>query len=286
MKTLKLIVLAALCSVLVSILIKGLKSKGFEPLQMIVWNYISASLLCFLWFKPDLAHLSIEHTPWWLIVLLGIALPSVFLLLAKSLQYTGIVKTELAQRLSIVLSLLAAFFIFQEHFDIFKLLGIMLGLLAITLIMFSKTQQNQNFHQKGLLSLVGVWSGYALIDILLKYTSSLGLKLPMTLNLVFIAAFVFSFIYVYIFKKQIVHFKNILAGLMLGGLNFSNIALYVQAHILLKNSPAIVFVGMNLLVVIFGVFSGILLFKEKVEPKAVMGLVLGIMGIICLAQSM
>ncbi|CAG68752.1 MULTISPECIES: EamA family transporter [Acinetobacter] len=280
------IVLAALCSVLVSILIKALKSKGFEPLQMIVWNYSSASLLCFLWFKPDLAHLSVQHTPWWLIVLLGIALPSVFLLLAKSLQYAGIVKTELAQRLSVVLSLLAAFFIFQEHFNAFKLLGIILGSFAIGLIMLSKTQQNQSVHQKSLVSLVGVWSGYALIDILLKYTSSLGLKLPMTLNLVFIAAFVFSFIYTYIFKKETARFKNMLAGLVLGGLNFANIALYVQAHILLKNSPAIVFVGMNLFVVIFGILSGLLLFKEKAEPKVIMGLVLGMVGIICLAQAM
>ncbi|WP_343682257.1 EamA family transporter [Acinetobacter baylyi] len=280
------IVLAALCSVLVSILIKALKSKGFEPLQMIVWNYSSASLLCFLWFKPDLAHLSVQHTPWWLIVLLGVALPSVFLLLAKSLQYAGIVKTELAQRLSVVLSLLAAFFIFQEHFNAFKLLGIILGLFAIGLIMLSKTQQNQSVHQKSLVSLVGVWSGYALIDILLKYTSSLGLKLPMTLNLVFIAAFVFSFIYTYIFKKETARFKNMLAGLVLGGLNFANIALYVQAHILLKNSPAIVFVGMNLFVVIFGILSGLLLFKEKAEPKVIMGLVLGMVGIICLAQAM
>ncbi|MDQ1207405.1 drug/metabolite transporter (DMT)-like permease [Acinetobacter baylyi] len=280
------IVLAALCSVLVSILIKALKSKGFEPLQMIVWNYSSASLLCFLWFKPDLAHLSVQHTPWWLIVLLGIALPSVFLLLAKSLQYAGIVKTELAQRLSVVLSLLAAFSIFQEHFNAFKLLGIILGLFAIGLIMLSKTQQNQSVHQKSLVSLVGVWSGYALIDILLKYTSSLGLKLAMTLNLVFIAAFVFSFIYTYIFKKETARFKNMLAGLVLGGLNFANIALYVQAHILLKNSPAIVFVGMNLFVVIFGILSGLLLFKEKAEPKVIMGLVLGMVGIICLAQAM
>lgn len=280
------IVLAALCSVLVSILIKGLKSKGFEPLQMIVWNYVSASLLCFLWFQPDIAHLSVQNTPWWLIVLLGVALPSVFLLLAKSLQYAGIVKTELAQRLSVVLSLLAAFFIFQEHFNAFKLLGIIFGLFAVGFIVFSKTQQNQSVHQKTLISLAGVWSGYALIDILLKYTSSLGLKLPMTLNLVFIAAFVFSFIYTYIFNKETVHFKNIFAGLVLGGLNFANIALYVQAHILLKNSPAIVFVGMNLLVVIFGILSGLLLFKEKAEAKVVIGLVLGMIGIICLAQAM
>lgn len=48
------IVLAACCSVLVSVLLKVLKSKGFEPLQLIVWNYVSASLLCFYGFSQIL----------------------------------------------------------------------------------------------------------------------------------------------------------------------------------------------------------------------------------------
>ncbi|WP_288384181.1 DMT family transporter [uncultured Acinetobacter sp.] len=281
-----LIVLAACCSVLVSVLLKLLKSKGFEPLQLIVWNYVSASLLCFLWFQPDIAHLSVQHTPWWLIIVLAMALPSVFLLLAKSLQHAGIVKTELAQRLSVVLSLLAAFFIFHEAMSTFKILGMGLGLIAVALIVMSKTEHVSVNHRKAWSGLVGVWAGYALIDILLKYTSSLCLKLPMTLNLVFIMAFVFSFVYVYVFAKQNMQIKNVLGGLLLGGFNFANIALYVQAHVLLKDSPASVFAGMNLLVVVFGVLSGMLIFKERTDSKAVLGLILGVLGILCLAKAM
>ncbi|OLV35045.1 EamA family transporter, partial [Acinetobacter baumannii] len=112
-----LIFAAALCSVLVSVLLKNLKKKGYQPMQMIAWNYASASLLCYLWFKPDIQHISIQHTPWWLIAALGVILPSIFLCLAKSLEYAGIVKTEIAQRLSVVLSLLAAYFFFQEQFN-------------------------------------------------------------------------------------------------------------------------------------------------------------------------
>lgn len=281
-----LIMLAACCSVLVSVLFKVLKSKGFEPLQLIVWNYVSASLLCFLWFQPDIAHLSVQHTPWWLIIVLAMALPNVFLLLAKSLQHAGIVKTELAQRLSVVLSLLAAFFIFNEAMSTFKVLGMGLGLIAVALIVMSKTEHVSVNHRKAWSGLVGVWAGYALIDILLKYTSSLGLKLPMTLNLVFIMAFVFSFIYVYVFAKQNMQIKNVLGGLLLGSFNFANIALYVQAHVLLKDSPAIVFAVMNLLVVVFGVLSGMIIFKERTDWKAVLGLILGVLGILCLAKAM
>ena len=86
----ELIFAAACCSVIISILLKLAKTKGFDALQMIVWNYASASLLGFLWFKPDLQHISMVNTPWWLIVALGVLLPSIFLCLAKSLQYAGI----------------------------------------------------------------------------------------------------------------------------------------------------------------------------------------------------
>ncbi len=36
----------------------------------------------------------LHKTPWWLIFALGIILPSIFLCLAKSLEYAGIVKLK------------------------------------------------------------------------------------------------------------------------------------------------------------------------------------------------
>ncbi|WP_130802567.1 EamA family transporter [Acinetobacter ihumii] len=283
----QLIIFAALCSVSVSILLKWLKEKGFEPVQMIIWNYVSASLLCFFWFKPDLAHLSLQHTPWWLILILGLILPSIFLCLAKSLQFAGIIKTELAQRLSVILSLLAAYFIFHENFNTLKMVGIGLGLAAILSIVLAKGKtQNSSQYYKSIMALISVWFGYALVDILLKYTSSLGLQFSVTLNLIFIASFIFSFIYVGFILKQAWLTKNMMAGLLLGVLNFTNIALYVKAHMLLKDSPAIVFAGMNILVVVFGIFSGLILFREKTNWMTLLGLVLGVAGVMCLAQAM
>ncbi len=94
----ELIFAAALCSVVVSILLKVAKNRGLSPIHMISWNYATASLLCFFWFKPDIQHISPSQTPWFLILALGILLPSVFLLLAKALESAGILKTEIAQR--------------------------------------------------------------------------------------------------------------------------------------------------------------------------------------------
>ncbi|MDN5626145.1 MAG: EamA family transporter, partial [Acinetobacter sp.] len=77
--------------------------------------------------------------------------------------------------------------------------------------------------------------------------------------------------------------QNFVAGLALGIFNFAIFALYVKAHILLKDSPAIVFAGMNILVVLFGVIAGLLIFKEKLKVITALGLVLGLAGVVCLA---
>ncbi len=275
----ELIFAAACCSVVVSILLKWGKNKGFDPIQMISWNYASASLLCYFWFKPDLSHVSISNTPWWLIVALGVLLPSVFLFLAKSLQYAGIVKTEIAQRLSVILSLLAAYFIFQEQFNQLKIVGVVLGLAAVMCILFTNASGGGEGQKQAVWYLALVWFGYALIDVLLKYTTGLGVQFSVALILLSVG-------YVAVTTKNIGLTKNVMAGLCLGVMNFANIALYVKAHLLLKDSPAVVFAGMNIMVVLLGVFSGLLFFKEKLKLATAIGLVLGITSVACLAYAM
>ncbi|WP_273779031.1 DMT family transporter [Acinetobacter sp. GSS19] len=284
----ELIFAAALCSVLVSILLKVCKTRGFDTLQMIACNYISASLLAYFWFEPDFQHLSVIETPWWLIVALGLLLPGVFVALSQALQNAGILKTEIAQRLSVVWSLLAAFLIFQEQFNLFKLLGIALGIAGVLLILLGKTTQVIDHEAKyaAIRPLLVVWLGYALIDVLLKYTTSLGLQFSLALNLIFICAWLFASTYISLSKKHQWNHQSILAGLGLGIVNFANIALYVKAHMLFKATPALVFAGMNLLVVLLGVGAGLVFFKERLSLTSTFGLILGVAAIFCLTFAM
>lgn len=56
-------------------------------------------------------------------------------------------KTEIAQRLSVVLSLAAAYFIFQEQFNQLKMLGIVLGISSVLCILFSHRQASESSRQ-------------------------------------------------------------------------------------------------------------------------------------------
>lgn len=280
------IVIAALFSVCVSIALKLFKQANLNIFQILSFNYVSASVLSYVWLEPQFDSMHLTQS-WGLILLLGILLPSVFWCLDRSLQYAGLIKTEIAQRLSVVLTLLVSAMIYQEHFSVLKLTGIGLGIIAVLCMLYGKKAQQVQQHsstQIG-LSILSVWIGYAVIDLLLKYTSSLGLQFALTLTLIFMVAALFSFI-IAILKSVAWQRNSILAGLGLGLLNFANIAFYLKAHQWLKDSPAIVFAGMNILVVVFGIIAAVFIFKEKLNASKVLGGLLALVAVYCLMQSM
>ena len=125
------LVLSVICSVLVSVLLKLAPRRGVDIAQAVTWNYLAASVLSLLLLKPSLQSLHSGHTPWLALLGLAVALPGIFLVLARAVREAGIVRSDVAQRLSLLLSLAAAFLLFGEQANGWKLAGLGLGLLAI-----------------------------------------------------------------------------------------------------------------------------------------------------------
>ena len=78
-------------------------------------NYIVAVTLTMLVLKPDLSNPQVFLPTWWLFAALGILLPSVFVIMGKSVDAAGIVKSDAAQRLSLFLPIVASFTLFHEQ---------------------------------------------------------------------------------------------------------------------------------------------------------------------------
>ena len=112
------VLISILCSVTVGILFKISKRYFINVQQAIAWNYLTAMALCLFFFKPDITSLKLPTSP--LYYLLGILLPTIFWILSRAVKEIGIAKTDIAQRLSLVLPLLAAYLIFQEQFSTIK----------------------------------------------------------------------------------------------------------------------------------------------------------------------
>ncbi|MEO8534590.1 MAG: DMT family transporter [Flavobacterium sp.] len=273
------LVLSIICSVVVGVIFKITRKYNTNPTQIIAFNYVFALLLCYFTFSPDLTEVN-TNSPWIIYVAIGVLLPVVFLFLVASIKHMGIVKTDAAQRLSLFIPILAAWFIFKEAFDTYKVIGLLIGFMALLFIL---KKQSANTRNKWIYPAI-VLFGFGSIDILFKQIA-LYTTLPYTTSLfvVFaIALLVALFIVAYESMAKKIKFKpeNILFGGLVGLFNFGNILFYLKAHKAFSENTSTVFAGMNMGVIILGSLIGVLFFKEKLSKINFVGIILALIAIV------
>ena len=281
------IILSLICSVSVGVLLKIAKRYEVTFMQIIGWNYVIALLLAWILFTPDVENLSFNRTLSAIFSSLWVLLPLVFLIQAWSLHKVGIVKTDIAQRLSLFIPILASYFLFNETFTTYKIIGLILAFVAIffTLDRAENTSNDSKKWQYPLLVLVG----FGVIDVLFKKIVSVS-DIPFTTSLfvVFCGAFVLTWIfnlYQIFTQKQQFSIRNLYWGIALGLLNFGNIYFYLRAHKELPENPSTVFATMNLGVIILGSLIGVIAFKEKLNKKNYFGIALALIAVVLIVLS-
>lgn len=283
-----LVLAAALFSVLVSVLLKLMPRFGIDAGQAITWNYLAAGLLCLWLFDPPLAALQSTQTPWLALLLLAVVFPSLFLVLAASVRRAGIVRTDIAQRLSLLLSLVAAFTVFGEATTTWKLAGLALGLVAIVAVLARPDGGAARSARGSVGLLLIVWVGFALVDVTLKFIARAGTPFAATLAASFTLAFVGMLalqLWRHAKDRSPLRLHNFVVGLLLGALNFGNIICYVRAHRALADSPAVVFATMNISVVVLGTIVGVVGFGEPTSRWNRLGIVLALLAIAVIASA-
>ena len=268
--------IAVLCSVAVSVLLKVLRQKDIDIRQTIVAGYPVAFLLTWFLLKPDVGTIHELDNAWAIIIALGILLPAVFIILGRAIESVGMVATDAAQRLSLIIPIIAAFLLFDEILTGTRIFGLALGFLALGALVYRPQHAEigkQATHTP--LWLFGVWAGYGLIDILFKQVAKQGTAFPLTLFVSFGLAGLLLFIYLLITRVRW-QGNALIAGLLLGALNMGNIYAYVRAHQVLSESPSVVFTGMNVGVIAVATLIGVGVFKESLNRINVLGLLLAI----------
>ncbi len=276
------LILSILSSISVGVFLKVLKKGNIDIFQIIILNYISTVLLSYFIFKPNIE--SVSDFPFLLVLGLGILLPAIFVMQYLSIRYTGIIKTDIAQRMSLFIPILASIFIFKENISNLKYLALFIGFLSIGLIL-KKEDNNEVKNKYCFLYLILVFFGFGIIDICFKQVA-LYSTTPYTTTLFYIfgvslaLSFVFYSIYV-IYKKQKLNVsrQTILYGALIGILNFMNIYFYLNAHKAFSSNPTVVFAGMNYGVIFLGTLIGCFYFKEKLSKINIVGLSLAVLSI-------
>lgn len=275
------LIISILCSVSVSILLKLARRNEVSIAQAVAVNYPIAALCNWFFLRPDFTNWHVYQAHWIIFLALGIGLPLGFIVLGWAIEQAGIVKTDAAQRLSLFLPIVAAFVFFGESLSTNKIVGIALALMALLTLLY---RQNpiKGKGQGGFLStagsLFGVWLCYGLTDILFKQMAKSGTAFALTLQVTFILAAILIIGYL-CFCRIRWNLVSILAGLLLGCLNFANILFYIRAHQQFQQNPSLVFAGMNIGVITLATIIGAFVFKEKINGLNVAGIVLAIAAI-------
>ncbi|MFZ7344003.1 EamA/RhaT family transporter [Avibacterium volantium] len=276
--------LAIACSVAVSVLLKVARRFNVVIEQAIAFNYLIALLLSYFLLQPNFqgqgfTDFIVQNENSAIFLSLGLLLPSVFIIMSKAVEFAGIVRSDAAQRLSLFLPILAAFVLFGEQLSQSRIISLILAFSALFCLI--NKPREQGLSVKGGLSLLAVWFGYGVIDILFKQTAKMGSAFPTTLFIAFALAMCVMFMYLLIKQTQW-NGASLLAGIVLGGLNFMNILFYIRAHQSFSQNPTLVFAGMNIGVICLGTLVGAIVFKEKISKINGVGVVLGISAILSL----
>ena len=275
-------------SVTVSIMLKLAKRYHIDVYQAITWNYSMAIVLTLIFLKPHLVHLQVA--PIFTYSLLALLLPALFVILAVSVRLSGIVRTDIAQRLSLFVPIIAAFLLFGEKMTPLKSIGIALGFTAIICtIPWQKKSGAKPVSSNAWIYLLIVFAGMGIIDVLFKQIAAFkAISYNSSLFIVFVLAFLFSFIglfYQVITKKMRFSWPHIFIGWALGIAHFGNILFYLKAHKAMANQPSTVFSAMNIGVIVVGALTGLIIFKEKLSLLNKAGIVIAIIAIIVIAKS-
>nr|WP_199042660.1 EamA/RhaT family transporter [Dyella sp. ASV24] len=279
------VLLSVICSVLVSVLLKLARRLSVDVGQAIAWNYVATSALTAMVFHPSLSVLTSPQAPWLGFIGLGLLLPLIFLALAASVSSAGIVRTDAAQRLSLLISLLAAFLLFGEALSVGKGMGIALGLAALLCMVWRATPAGAAQGERGWLWPCVVFVGFGVIDILFKRVAVAGAPFEASLQAMFALAFVVSLV-ILLWRRwhdrTFFTLRDAVAGLLLGAANFGNIVFYLRGHRALPDHPSLVFASMNLGVVALGALVGTVAFRERLSWVNGVGvlLALGAIGVI------
>jgi len=277
------VLIAIFCSVVVSINLKLLKRYYTSAFQAIVFNYPTAAILCFLFFKPSL-ETNLGSDKWLLYVLIALLLLSIFYFISKSIATSGIVLTAIAQRLSLIIPVASAFLLFGENLNILKIIGLIIG---FTAIYASRPQGKFDAKNIAVWYPLIVFIGTGVLDVFFNLlTQFSGVSFTTSLFWIFIiATFIglISLLYLIITKKKEFQLRAMFAGIVLGVFNFGSIYFYIKALALESTRPSVVFSSLDIGVIAFGSLAGLILFKEKLSNLNKIGLILAIVAIVVLS---
>ena len=282
------LILSILVSALFSISFKVIAIKNINAFQSIVVNYIVAGILGFITTKSNVTPLNVDEQPWiWVSVGLGIVFIGSLFVIAETTAKYGISVAQVANRMSVVITIAIAILFYDDKLSIIKIVGIALALASVYLVSHKEKAEKSLQKLWWVLPLIVFILG-GIIDSTINYAQRYLLStddFDAFLSTTFAVAFVFGFIillYQLIVKKEKFQIQSIPVGILLGAINFGTMYFIILALNSNVFEPSVLFPINNLSILTISTLVSVLVFKEKLSSKNWLGIGLSLLAILIL----
>ncbi|HNZ41722.1 MAG TPA: DMT family transporter [Bacteroidales bacterium] len=279
------LLLAIVTSSLIFIAFKLFEKNGISNIQAITVNYLTAVIIGYLSTEEIITTYVVFGKPWFYFsVGSGILLIVTFLVYAYSIQKVGIAITSVSGKMSVIIPVLLGLLVFQEEATWIRIIGIVTALLAFYLTLMKNREQKA----KAIFFVFPVllFLGNGLNDCVLKISQELYIQndFSMYLTIAFGVSLIAGAIiitFLLITKQQKIHYKNLIAGIILGILNWYSTYFFFAG---LAQFDVSVFIPVfNASVVCIAALTGYWFFKEKLSGINIVGIALAVIAIIFIA---
>lgn len=282
------IILGILCFNLILICFKLLDKYNVDNLQAIVFNYITAGLLSLTLASEIPAAAEVVKAEWFFYAVgVGVLFVIVFNLLALASQKIGMAVSTVANKMSLVIPILAAVILFEgETLSLLKIAGIILALAGVY---FASTKGAQlSFDIKYLWLILVIFFGQGLADVLFNCAKEWHVGASengVFFVVIFSSAGIVGLIMLiknFISGKSKFHFKNLLWGIAIGIPNFLTLWFFFRSLESGQLEVSQINPIFNIGVVVLSSFIGLLFFKEKLTGSNWFGIALSVAAIACI----
>lgn len=271
------LLLSILASSLIYLCFKNIKKQGAHNFSVILTNYWIAGLtgVIVAWNMAPNTNITLPLLMF--AAILGFTFITIFIVMSNTTQVHGVGTASVASKMSVVIPVCIGLIAYQESLSPGKLIGLVLALISVYLVSYSKNKSKSA--QWWLPVLLFIGSG--IIDTLLKKGQLLfhgnGLSYWL-IPLIFMFAAIYGTAYGLFTKKLQLQKKEIKLGITLGAINYASILFLILTLAQPTFESSAIFPINNVGVVTLSAIFGFTIYKEQITKSKVIGIALAIIA--------
>lgn len=282
------LIVSILTNTLLLLILKGFEKYGVNTLHGIVVNYLIAGSTGIVLLGAPTYDTYAHGTTgvMWIPFVLGFLFISIFFALGRTAQVAGISVATVANKMSVVIPVLAAVLLYEETLQWVKIAGIIIALVAVWM---TSKKDGKAFDMRYLFLPIVIFIGSGIIDALVNHmqkTTPERTLIPFMLSVAFLTAFVIGICTIafrtFRFRERITG-KSILGGIVLGIPNYFSIYAITQAlNTDIMDSSELYPVN-NMGIVICSALGALIFFRERLSLLNWTGILLSVGAIALIA---